>query len=523
VGTPYWLRRTALIAHDDQMINQAVRPVALLVSVLLLLAACSSTSTQESEEGTEQAAETSLNLMQFNIEYGGDSVDFESVAKAIEAADADVVAIQEGYAKMPAIASDLGWEYYDARTQTVSKYPLLTDDELEYGIYVELEGGLAAVFNLHLPSTAYGPNKVNAGATPEEVLEREERGRLRALEPILAEATTQMEQGIPTFVLGDFNAPSHHDWTEQTVGLREHVRYPLEWPTSTAAEEIGLVDVYRSVHPDPVEKPGLTWPADRPFVQGYNPADAGKPADRIDLMFVGGPAHVQSVSMVGEGGSEYTDIAVDPWPTDHRALVATFDVTPGAPLSVVSVDQRLVEIGDGTAARYFTRTDDAAALAVVPVGGTSDEAVAEAPAAGSRQGEWVIPSGELEPGSYDLLLLAANRELARTTFWLTEPGTKTEVTTDKTEYSAGDPIEVSWALAPGNKWDWIGIYKQGADPNVAYYKLWAYTDATVAGSFTFDDEGGTGTWPLPAGDYSAYLLADDSYTKLGGADFSITR
>ena len=87
-------------------------------------------------------------------------------------------------------------------------------------------------------------------------------------------------------LLGDFNAPSHRDWTDATVGMRPHVTQPFDWPTSVATEQIGLVDAYRSVYPDPVTHPGLTWPADRPFVDGYNPAADGHPEDRIDLMYV---------------------------------------------------------------------------------------------------------------------------------------------------------------------------------------------------------------------------------------------
>ena len=45
------------------------------------------------------------------------------VAKAIQVAEADIVAIQEGCGSMQRIAEDLGWDYYDVRTQVVSKFP----------------------------------------------------------------------------------------------------------------------------------------------------------------------------------------------------------------------------------------------------------------------------------------------------------------------------------------------------------------------------------------------------------------
>jgi len=35
----------------------------------------------------------------------------------------------------------------------------------------------------------------------------------------------------------------------------------VDWPTSVETEAVGLVDVYRALHPDPVKHPGITWPA----------------------------------------------------------------------------------------------------------------------------------------------------------------------------------------------------------------------------------------------------------------------
>ena len=501
------------------------RWACLAISVTLLASACTSAGDADSDQADVPAAvqPTVLNVMQFNIEYGGQGVDFSSVAKAIEAADADVVAIQEGYGKLPAIAADLGWDYYDARTQTVSKYPLLTPEDAVGGlIYVQVDGGMVAMFNLHLSSTAYGPNRVASGVAAADVLASETRVRLSALKPTLESASSLMEQDIPTFVLGDFNAPSHLDWTEATVGIRDHVRYPLQWPTSVAADEVGLVDVFRTIHPDPVQDQGLTWPASRPFVKGYNPGPNGAPADRVDLMYSGGPVEPKSVSIVGEEGADATDIAVSPWPSDHRAVVGTFEVLPGSPPPLVSTDQRLIEIGQDTSVRYYAETGDAATLAVVAPGGTSEQPLLEQPLEEPTSGSWPLPSNALDAGTYEVLLLAEDgRELARTKVWVVAPGSRPQISTDSATYSVGEPIKVRWNSSPGNKWDWLGVYDQGANPNVASYKYWSYTNATIAGESTFNGDSGKGRWPLPVGEYSVYLLADDSYVKLAGSDFSV--
>ena len=509
------------------------RCVLRLVGVLafgLVTAGCTSgDAIDSSAEGTKAGSPTPtrLNVMSFNIEYGGEGVDFGSVSKAIEAADADVVAIQEGFGNIPEIAGDLGWDYYDTRAQVVSKYPLLSQsDPQDRAVFVEVEpGAVAALINLHLSSTKYGPQLIDKGrATAAEVLRNENALRLPELEPVLDEASSLTQRGIPVFVTGDFNAPSHRDWTAATVGLRDHMAFPLQWPTSVAAEAAGLVDAYRALSPDPVEDPGLTWPASRPFVPGYNPGPNGAAADRIDLMFTGGPVEPVEARIVGEKGSAFTDVAVSPWPTDHRALVVRAELLPAAPPTLVTIDQRLVTIGQERNVRYVSDSGDAATLAVVPAAGGVEDAAIEQQLDNAASGSWLLPTQELEQGAYDLVLLDGDgAELARSPFWLIEPGATPQLTTDKRVYAPSEPIEVTWLYAPGNKWDWLGIYDRGADPEVASYTTWTYTGGTIAGTEILDGSDFGGPWPLSPGAYSVYLLVDDSYEKVAGTDFDVRR
>lgn len=491
----------------------------------MTLAGCTAGDDGSTAAGENSSTgETTLRVMSFNIEYGGDQVDFDSVAAAIEAADADVVGIQEGYAKMPAIAADLGWQYYDARTQVVSRYPLLTPADTESAaVFVETGSGQSvALLNVHLSSSAYGPNRVAAGVEKDALTSIEKKQRLPELEPVLDEAQTLIGQGIPTFILGDLNAPSHLDWTPEAVGLRSHVRYAMKWPTSVAAEEAGLTDTFRVSSPDPVEEQGLTWPASRPFVKGYNPGPDGRPADRIDVILAGGEVATEDVLIVGESGSEFSDITVSPWPTDHRGVVGSYRVVPGPTPTLVSTDQRLGVIGQDRLVSYSASAADAKSLTVTP----SDPAVSmtslDTEVSDVRGGTWTLNTDALPAGSYDVTLTSTDGErLAGTVLALVEPGTAPTMTTDRRTYGVGEPVVVEWADAPGNKWDWLGVYRRGADPNVAYYKNWAYTGASISGRATIDGDAEGGPWPLPTGEYSIYLLADDSYQKLAGVDFSV--
>jgi hypothetical protein len=212
-----------------------------------------------------------------------------------------------------------------------------------------------------------------------------------------------------------------------------------------------------------------------------------------------------------------TDIAVDPWPTDHRAVVTEMSIPLTDPGAYVSASERLV--------------DQDVNIEVFGSGGVSDSAETVAISAGEGgdsteveldHGVAVVDTGDLAMGQNMLTLVdGSNEPVASGLVWVREPGVETTVSTSKKAYTRGEPIDVSWSDAPGNKWDWIGVYKRGADPNVAWYKNWRYTEATIAGSAKIDDTASGGPWPLPPGEYDVLVLADDSYRELARASFTV--
>jgi len=50
----------------------------------------------------------------------------------------------------------------------------------------------------------------------------------------------------------------------------------------------------------------------------------------------------------------------------------------------------------------------------------------------------------------------------------------------KSTYAPGEDIVVNFSNGPGNKDDWIGIYKAGEEPGSNFTRLWLYTDGTNA-------------------------------------------
>src|SRR6185369_15438339 len=162
-----------------------------------------------------------------------------------------------------------------------------------------------------LPSTPYGPYRVRAGWSRHRVLHLERTLRVRALAPVLKRLPRLAARGIPVFLTGDFNSPSHLDWTAAVAKARQAVPYAVRWPASKALAGDGFRDSYRDVHPDPVADPGFTWSPGGPETQKHDFFD------RIDWVLHAGPSTTVSSLLVGEKGNPQVDLAFHrPYPTD---------------------------------------------------------------------------------------------------------------------------------------------------------------------------------------------------------------
>jgi endonuclease/exonuclease/phosphatase family metal-dependent hydrolase len=469
-----------------------------------------------------ESPDIELSVMTFNIEYGGDGVDFGRLARAIQAAGADVVGIQEAWGHLPRLAADLGWDHVDTRMQVVSRYPLIDPGGADgrYLLVELLPGRVVALGNVHLPSDPYGPSAVLDGATAESVLELERRVRLPAISQELELLAALHAKGIPAFLTGDINSPSFADWTAAAVGTRPHVRYELDWPVSRAIERAGFRDSYRDLHPNPMAEPGLTWPAGRPRVEGWNPAP-DDPHERIDFVFSTGDATTLESRIVGEPGASDVDIAVEPWPTDHRAVVSAFRVKPVETPTLVSVEKRSVTVGTALVVAFNSAGRQAERVDVRRPGGDPAGRVLSEPVTagdGPELGRVRFNTESLAPGAYEVVLFAGGeRELARTEVWLSAVGAVPEVRVAGGRRSSGEPFAVEWSDAPGSRWDWIGVHPAGADPLTDPLLLWRHTGATIVGQTIFDESAEGNGWPLPAGVYRVSLFVDDSYERLASA------
>ena len=292
---------------------------------------------------TSAQAET-LRVMSFNIWGGGanEGKGVEETVAAIKAARADVIGVQEtrlesdpctaescpaaGTSVAKAIADELGYYYYDQTQENValwanaviSKYPIGAATAHDLGVPLDVNGQTVWIFNIHHDDEPYQPYQalsIEYGPAPftkdpAELVDWANKTRGPAMDLLFADMAAA--SGV-VLVTGDFNEPGYGDWTEAAVAAGQQP-VAVDWPTTKRLVDAGFTDAFRAIWPDPVAKPAFTWTA-----RG-DEADPEDHHDRIDFVFVKG-ARVTDAAIVGETGKR-TDIDVDPWPSDHRSVVA---------------------------------------------------------------------------------------------------------------------------------------------------------------------------------------------------------
>ncbi|MEZ4869068.1 MAG: esterase-like activity of phytase family protein [Caldilineaceae bacterium] len=329
-------RQTVILVSDNNF-NEGQQTVFVALALTL-----------ENVPTPSGALATPLTVMTFNIWGGGANEDkpVDETVAAIRAAGADIIGVQEtrlesdpctaescpatGDSVVKAIADALGFYYYDQTQENaalwanaiISRYPIGEATPNDLGVPIDVNGRTVYAFNIHLTDFPYQPYQllnIEYGdapflATAEEAVAAAQAARGPALELLKADLAAA-DGADAAFIFGDFNEPSHWDWTEAAVqaGLQPLV---VAWPTTLAIENQGFVDAFRTANPDVVAKPAFTW------TPTSDPSDPEDHHDRIDFVFARGAGLVvEEAQVVGEKSPE-ADIIVTPWPSDHRAIVA---------------------------------------------------------------------------------------------------------------------------------------------------------------------------------------------------------
>ncbi|MFW5697170.1 MAG: endonuclease/exonuclease/phosphatase family protein [Fimbriimonadaceae bacterium] len=286
--------------------------------------------------------EGAVRVMVWNVLRGGNEVEDgpDKALEIIRAADPDVVLLQESYDiedDRPQLgiwmAEELGWHTYQGSSPHLNVLSRWEPSETYFhadwhglGARFEPEGHEPFVaYSIWIDWRAYTPYKLRdePEATDAELLacETEESSRYRQARAILAHLRTvgHLEAEVPLLVGGDWNCPSHLDWTAETEAAIPF-RRNLPLPVSRALYSAGFSDAFRLIHPDPVAVPGDTW---SPM---YWALDIPEPMDRIDRLYVknpeaGGYVPVQAFTLP----QPYEDPSVAQadrlFPSDHSAVV----------------------------------------------------------------------------------------------------------------------------------------------------------------------------------------------------------
>jgi hypothetical protein len=228
------------------------------------------------------------------------------------------------------VAEALGFYYYD-QTQVnnalwanavISRYPIGAATKNDLGVAIDVGGRTVYAYNIHLTDFPYQPYQlldIEYGDAPfldseAEAVQAAQAARGPAVK-LLLEDLAAADDAAAAFIFGDFNEPSHRDWTEAAAAAGHHP-LAVRWPTTLAIEEQGFSDALRAVFSDEVAKPAFTW------TPTSDPADPEDHHDRIDFVFARGQGLVvEEAAVVGEKSPE-ADIVVTPWPSDHRAVSA---------------------------------------------------------------------------------------------------------------------------------------------------------------------------------------------------------
>lgn len=257
----------------------------------------------------------------------------EGIVDLIRKSRADVVGLQESSTHTGEIANALHYNYVQQTDSTavLSRYTIEGTTPNKYGVILRLDSGQKVVlFNAHLYYKPYQPYQLSGIQyegpfikTEEEAISEALKARGADVEAVMKEIALVQDQGLPIILTGDFNEPSFLDWTSEAARAGRHP-IKVEWPSTKAFAEAGFQDSYRAIYPDEMKNPGFTWTPDTA------PDDPKDHHDRIDfILYRGDGIKVKSAEIVGENDRN-ADIVVTPYPTDHRGVVTTFEISPGS-------------------------------------------------------------------------------------------------------------------------------------------------------------------------------------------------
>jgi endonuclease/exonuclease/phosphatase family metal-dependent hydrolase len=529
--------------------------LVLVLTALIVFTKRTQSSNVKTKEGIY------LRILSFNVWYGGNQINLQDTAEIIKDYGADIIGLQEIDANLLELSKLTGLPYVDERRFILSRYPIFNsgagyrtekgsgtysinglDSDSVHAWILVAPGKIIAFANTHLTSDPYGPDEVAAGKSSEEVMEIEIATRGPDY-TALAEALEPIARGnTPLFLTGDFNAPSHLDWTEETVKLRPHMHYAFDWPSSRAMTDIGLRDTYREVYPNPVTHPGITFTPGMPSPQ----VPKNQNLDRIDFLYASGDVEVldsevidirkhclQKSNVISHQGVEVSVSSIGtctyPYPSDHSAVLSSVIVQPiDSPWLVNIKKRRVIRNEDDLEVSISIPLEHSWSVAIVPANGKPKNSTIvgmfNEPMIYRRSVRF--GSNPFEVGEYDAVLLNASSkvpydEVDRVRFTIIDKETILELSssTDIISISSDIPsLVIEWKYAPGDRDDFIAVYSLSTVDVNDYLGL-VYTGARFSGSIVFNIT--DCNIPFEIGSYKALFMSNDQFVELGRVTFEV--
>ncbi|MGE8293157.1 MAG: endonuclease/exonuclease/phosphatase family protein [Sphingobacterium sp.] len=285
-----------------------------------------------------QKQSETFKVMAWNILHGAnDSENGKAHAvQIIREINPDVILMVETYGSGKEIADSLGYNFHliapegtalndkKVNLSIISRYPFGERIDTEFPFFL---GGREIIIQnqkirffsnwFHYLPWENEPEKL--GKTAEELLVWERSGAkyemIQKVLPYLKKYTAQADS-IPMILGGDLNTPSHLDWGKSTRKMHNNLVVP--WYSTKVLADIGLLDTYRTLNPNPVTHPGITW-----HTKGENDDH------RIDYIFYKSPKlkSIKSESyQVFFNGTIKLNGKEILYPSDHGFVVTTFKI-----------------------------------------------------------------------------------------------------------------------------------------------------------------------------------------------------
>ena len=316
----------------------------------------------------------SLRVLQLNVWMHGSNIKngVDAVAGIILQADAGLVTLSEvnpGFMdSLTSVLKTKSPEYTSVSSNdcgVISMFPILEQDYVyspdkgHNGILkttVCVNGNRLSLYSVHLDYLHYGAflprgydgqtwEKLPHFMTDKDrVLDFNDASmRDEQTAILIKDANREIAKGNMVIMGGDFNEPSHLDWIFSTRQMYDHHGAVIPWTCTRMLEKAGFTDAYRKIYSDPVTNPGFTWPSDNASVSIDRLvwAPEADSRDRIDFIFYSGKQkniELNSITIVGpqasvirdkrvpEKNNDRTLVPQGDWPSDHKGLLATFEL-----------------------------------------------------------------------------------------------------------------------------------------------------------------------------------------------------